>query len=136
MCIRDRDSDGTYLTYSPQKSRSVDVSYQNEETKDYALLFNTEDDVKRSSNGDQRAAAYAKLQNAASDNIFGSAISNKGNYRPGEKDDDSEDSGASEGEKEVITVSNVGNIHMKDGMTSVSYTHLDVYKRQNYVCLS
>ena len=68
-------------------------------------------------NGDQRAAAYAKLQNAASDNIFGSAISNKGNYRPGEKDDDSEDSGASEGEKEVITVSNVGNIHMKDGMT-------------------
>ena len=112
-----QDSDGTYLTYSPQKSRSVDVSYQNEETKDYALLFNTEDDVKRSSNGDQRAAAYARLQNAASENIFGSAISNKGNYRPGKKDDDSEDSGASEGEKEVITVSNVGNIHMKDGMT-------------------
>ena len=112
-----QDSDGTYLTYSPQKSRSVDVSYQNEETKDYALSFNTEDDVKRSSNGDQRAAAYAKLQNAASDNIFGSAISNKGNYRPGKKDDDSEDSGASEEEKKVITVSNVGNIHMKDGMT-------------------
>ena len=112
-----QDSDGTYLTYSPQKSRSVDVSYQNEETKDYALSFNTEDDVKRSSNGDQRAAAYARLQNAASENIFGSAISNKGNYRPGKKDDDSEDSGASEGEKEVITVSNVGNIHMKDGMT-------------------
>ena len=86
-----QDSDGTYLTYSPQKSRSVDVSYQNEETKDYALSFNTEDDVKRSSNGDQRAAAYAKLQNAASDNIFGSAISNKGNYRPGKKDDDSEE---------------------------------------------
>ncbi len=112
-----QDSDGTYLTYSPQKSRSVDVSYQNKETKDYALSFNTEDDVKRSSNGDQRAAAYARLQNAASENIFGSAISNKGNYRPGKKDDDSEDSGASEGEKEVITVSNVGNIHMKDGMT-------------------
>lgn len=112
-----QDSDGTYLTYSPQKSRSVDVSYQNEETKDYALSFNTEDDVKRSSNGDQRAAAYTRLQNAASENIFGSAISNKGNYRPGKKDDDSEDSGASEGEKEVITVSNVGNIHMKDGMT-------------------
>ena len=111
-----QDSDGTYLTYSPQKNRSVDVSYQNEETKDYALSFNTEDDVKRSSNGDQRAAAYAKLQNAASDNIFGSAISNKGNYRPGKKDDDSEDSGASEEEKKVITVSNVGNIHMKDGM--------------------
>ena len=55
--------------------------------------------VKRSSNGDQRAAAYARLQNAASENIFGSAISNKGNYRPGKKDDDSEDSGASEGEK-------------------------------------
>ena len=67
--------------------------------------FNTEDDVKRSSNGDQRAAAYARLQNAASENIFGSAISNKGNYRPGKKDDDSEDSGASEGEKEVITIS-------------------------------
>ena len=112
-----QDSDGTYLTYSPQKSRSVDVSYQNKETKDYALSFNTEDDVKRSSNGDQRAAAYARLQNAASENIFGSAISNKGNYRPGKKDDDSEDSGASEEEKEVITVSNVGNIHMKDGMT-------------------
>ncbi len=31
-------------------------------------------------------------------------FSNKGNYRPGKKDDDSEDSGASEGEKEVITV--------------------------------
>lgn len=41
-----QDSDGTYLTYSPQKSRSVDVSYQNKETKDYALSFNTEDDVK------------------------------------------------------------------------------------------
>ena len=107
-----QDSDGTYLTYSPQKSRSVDVSYQNKETKDYALSFNTEDDVKRSSNGDQRAAAYAKLQNAASDNIFGSAISNKGNYRPGKKDDDSEDSGASEGEKEVITVSNLSLIHI------------------------
>ena len=59
--------------------------YQNKETKDYALSFNTEDDVKRSSNGDQRAAAYARLQNAASENIFGSAISNKGNYRPGKK---------------------------------------------------
>ena len=69
-----QDSDGTYLTYSPRKSRSVDVSYQNKETKDYALSFNTEDDVKRSSNGDQRAAAYARLQNAASENIFGSAI--------------------------------------------------------------
>ena len=42
-----QDSDGTYLTYSPQKSRSVDVSYQNKETKDYALSFNTEDDVKK-----------------------------------------------------------------------------------------
>ncbi len=79
-----QDSD-EHLTYSPQKSRSVDVSYQNKETKDYALSFNTEDDVKRSSNGDQRAAAYARLQNAASENIFGSAISNKGNYRPGKK---------------------------------------------------
>ena len=111
-----QDSDGTYLTYSPQKSRSAGVSYQNEETKDYELSFNTQNDVKRSSNGDQRAAAYARIQNAASGNIFGSALTNKGNYRPGKEDGDSEDSGSSE-EKDAVTVSNVGRISMKDGMS-------------------